>query len=445
MAISVAATYLAFDDTDSPDGMCTTYLAALVLEELREYDLIGLPRLVRLNPNIPWKTRGNAAVCLSVGIASGRGKVCGSLDGEDLMYYAYGRPADPTEVLAKASKVLESVARFDCDQTNPGLVVSNKRLPPSLYWEAVRGIVPLSRVEASLNQNGAAWKKYKKGRGIIGASAAISWRPRDRTWEVIAYRYPERVGTPRTIDPKSVIRMDRLTKMTFNNYDYENDHIAICPGSPCPILFGIRGDSPSEILRARTMIKGESADKWLMFMTNQATEDHIVPGRVSNLKPMMSVRVRAKVTARPKTIVGGHVFVRVSDGDEIDAAFYEPSRSFRKIARSLIPGDDIVLYGSVRAAPRSLNVEKMKVVSVAEDVRKVRNPICESCGKSMGSMGKDQGFRCKKCGAKAATDRAERMIALRTLRPGWYEPPVSSRRHLHKPIRRMSRVDIDKI
>jgi tRNA(Ile2)-agmatinylcytidine synthase len=193
------------------------------------------------------------------------------------------------------------------------------------------------------------------------------------------------------------------------------------------------------------MIKGEPPDKWLLFLTNQATEDHIVSRRVSELEPMMSARVRATVAASPTTIAGGHVFVRVSDGNEIDAAFYEPSRSFREVARKLLPGDEVTLYGSVRKVPRSLNVEKMHVRTLVDHRTKVRNPVCPDCDKSMGSMGLNQGFRCKKCGAKAGPEAAEWVLAPRALKPGWYEPPVASRRHLHKPIRRMSRADIDNL
>ncbi|MCJ7463811.1 MAG: tRNA(Ile)(2)-agmatinylcytidine synthase, partial [Thermoplasmata archaeon] len=289
------------------------------------------------------------------------------------------------------------------------------------------------------------WKKYKGGRGVIGAAAAMSWRPRDRTWEVVAYRSPARFGTPRDIDSKSVIAMDKSTRMTFNNYDYENDHIAIAPGSPCPILFGIRGDSAGELLKARPMIKGERPDKWLLFMTNQATEDHIVARRIASLRPRDSARIKARVVSRPVTIPGKHVILRVSDGTEVDAAFYEPSRGFRDIARALIPGDEIILYGSVRETPRSLNVEKMQVRLLVRDVRKVHNPICKKCAKSMGSLGSGQGFRCKRCGAKAPPAKAEYKSFHRSIKTGWYEPPVASRRHLHKPIRRMSRVNIDNL
>jgi len=443
--LRVACTLLAFDDTDSPDGMCTTYLAALVLEELAEYDLIGLPRLVRLNPNIPWKTRGNAAICLSLGYARGTGKPCGELNQGLIRYYSEGNSAEPAELVARTAKVLEKVARFECDMTNPGIVASNARPASSLYWSAVREVVPLKHVAQILKKTGAVCKKYKTGRGIIGAAAAMSWRPRDRTWEVIAYRSPDRFGTPRRIDPKSVIAMDRATKMTFNSYDYENDHIAIAPRSPCPILFGIRGDSANELLRAKAMIKGEKPDKWLLFLTNQATEDHVVDRKIASLRPRMSARVRASVAAAPITVPGGHVILKVTDGDEIDAAFYEPSRSFRDIARALIPGDALTLYGSVRHTPRSLNVEKMLVRHLTKDTRKVHNPTCPKCGKSMGSMGTGQGYRCKKCGAKASPDEADFNTYKRTIELGWYEPPVASRRHLHKPLRRMSRVDIDNL
>lgn len=445
IAVDVAATLLAFDDTDSPEGMCTTYLAALMLEELSGFDLLGPPRLVRLNPNIPWKTRGNAAVCLPLGHGSGVGEVCGSLRNGKARYYRRGTPGDQEEILAQAARVLERNARFECDQTNPGVVVSGRRPPPSLYWRAVREIVSITEVEAMLRASGASFRKFKKGRGIIGAAAATSWRPRDRTWEIIAYRAAERVGTPRRIEAESVIKMDKTTKHTFNNYDYENGHIAISPGSPCPILFGIRGDSPSEILKGKDMIRGEAIDRWLLFMTNQATEDHIVTRRIREFRPMMSVRARARVSSAPTTIKGGHVIVGISDGSPIDASFYEPSRGFRDVARSLLPGDEVVVLGSVRDEPRSLNVEKLLVRSLAEDLRRIHNPVCDRCGKSMGSMGTNQGFRCKICGSRKPPEAAATKRVPRSIQPGWYEPPVASRRHLHKPIRRMSRVDIDRL
>ena len=58
--------HLGLDDTDSEEGMCTTYLITIILQKLLKEETIMLdyPNLIRLNPNIPWKTRGNAALCL---------------------------------------------------------------------------------------------------------------------------------------------------------------------------------------------------------------------------------------------------------------------------------------------------------------------------------------------------------------------------------------------
>mgnify|MGYP001212056570 FL=1 len=445
LGIPVPATMLAFDDTDSPDGMCTTYLTTLVLEELSDLDLLGWPRLVRLNPNVPWKTRGNAAVCLPLGHGEGRGSVCGRLERGEVRWYKRGRPADPCALLERAAKVVARNARFECHTTNPGVVVSVDRPRPSLYWRAVREVVPLEDVEAELEARGACWRRFKSGRGVIGASAAMAWRPRDRTWEVIAYRSLDRVGTPRDISPQSVVEMDRDTRSTFNNYDPENGHVAIAPGSPCPVLFGIRGDSPSELLRAKDMVRGESPAKWLLYISNQGTEDHIVRRRVRDLRPGDSAKVRGTVAAAPTTVPGGHVIVRLGDGEEVDAAFYEQSRGMRDAARQLLPGDEVVAYGSVRSSPRSLNVEKLQVVSLKPQVRKAANPLCVKCGKRMGSMGSAKGFRCKVCGARAPASSAVFEPVPRQLTAGWYEPPVSSRRHLHKPLRRMSRGTFNKI
>src|SRR5213593_4918130 len=74
--------WIGVDDTDSLRGMCTTFLAAELVRDLtRDFDLVGYPRLVRLNPNIPWKTRGNAAVCLAIGVGRGPSGIVGSFDG----------------------------------------------------------------------------------------------------------------------------------------------------------------------------------------------------------------------------------------------------------------------------------------------------------------------------------------------------------------------------
>ena len=59
---------IGFDDTDSPKGMCTTFLAYKMVDLLQKQKTVFLdfPRLIRFNPNIPWKTRGNGAVSMRI-------------------------------------------------------------------------------------------------------------------------------------------------------------------------------------------------------------------------------------------------------------------------------------------------------------------------------------------------------------------------------------------
>ncbi len=58
--------WVGVDDTDSRDEMCTTYIGLKIAASTKK-QILGYPRLVRLNPNIPYKTRGNGAVCMNLG------------------------------------------------------------------------------------------------------------------------------------------------------------------------------------------------------------------------------------------------------------------------------------------------------------------------------------------------------------------------------------------
>ena len=57
---------IGIDDTDSTKGGCTTYIAALLVEKFSQMQIrfTDYPNIIRLNPNIPYKTRGNAAIAL---------------------------------------------------------------------------------------------------------------------------------------------------------------------------------------------------------------------------------------------------------------------------------------------------------------------------------------------------------------------------------------------
>ncbi|MDD1746695.1 MAG: tRNA(Ile)(2)-agmatinylcytidine synthase [Methanomassiliicoccales archaeon] len=430
--------YVGFDDTDSTSSMCTTFLATEVVRGLSHYDLIGHPRLVRLNPAVPWKTRGNGALELRLGEGKGKATVIGNIRGREVRCFPGCKgEADIGDVLETCSRLIDRWSRTQED-ASPGLVVSERRPSPKLYWQAVRTIVDRSQVEDELKTIGARTYQLAGGRGIIGAAAAISWRPRDRTYETLTYRTMEMWGKPRMVDAEDVERLDERFPSTFNNFDHEARRTAIVPHSPCPILFGVRGDDPKGTIEAAASVRSETKDRWLTFLSNQGTDDHIIAWR-GELRPWSSYRIRGTVVSRPRTIAGGHVLfeLRVGSSNKLDCAAYEPSKGFRGVVRRLIPGDEVEVMGELREVPRTLNLEKLHVVKLAEELRKSSNPLCPECGKSTGSMGRGEGFRCKRCRTRVAVgekyQRVERSIA-----PGWYEPPVCARRHLSKPLKRMA-------
>lgn len=429
--------WIGVDDTDSLEGMCTTFLLTELVDGLTtDLDLVGYPRLVRLNPSIPWKTRGNGAVCFRLGRGRGRPFQVGEIRGRPVRAFPYGdRAGEAPDVLRRACRILERWAAFEDRTTNPGLVVLERRPPAGVYWKAVRSVVALPDIVPTLSGRGV-WKGYKNCRGLIGATAATAWRPRDRTYELLAYRARSRWGRLRTVSPESVLTMDERFPTTFNNIDRSTARVAIAPHSPCPVLLGIRGDDPLVLPGAWRSLQSEPPSRWLIVESNQGTDDHIVPDDW-HLRPYLSTSLSVRVTGSARTIPGGHVFVPAAGRRPIELAFYEPAKSFRRVARGLMSGDRLRVWGSVRDDLRSLNVEKIRIDGLASSKVRIANPICPSCGKSMKSVGKGRGFRCPRGHARASVQEGTWIEEPRTLETGWYEPPAFARRHLAKPLQRI--------
>src|SRR3990170_340306 len=428
--------WIGVDDTDSLRGMCTTFLATELVRQLtQDHDLVGYPRLVRLNPNIPWKTRGNGAVCLRIGEGAGEARTVGRIEGRPILSYPRARRTPgPASVVPLVAGLVEKWSSFEDPTTNPAFVVLESRPPPGLYWQAGRGFVPRGTAPRLVEGRGTV-RTYKNGRGVIGAAAATAWRPRDRTYEVLAYRAATRWGTRRDVDPTSVVEMDASFPSTFNNYDPLNGRVVIAPRSPCPVLFGIRGDSADELPAAMATIRGEDPDRWLVFETNQGTDDHVVKG--PPFDPSTTVRFGGRVSSPPRSIPGGHWIV---DIDGVEATAYEPAKQFRNIVRALLPGDRVEVIGAVRDAPRTLNLEKLRIDALIPAMRKEGNPECPRCRKRAKSLGRDAGFRCVRCGTRMPRIAARWTPLIRPVPLGWHEPPPGSRRHLSKPVKRMAAV-----
>ncbi|GAH09191.1 unnamed protein product, partial [marine sediment metagenome] len=243
--------------------------------------------------------------------------------------------------LQKISDIIEEIlsrySRLEDKNTNPGFIISEKQPSLRLYENAVKEVVSLKNTEKILQSSGAYYKGYKNRRGLIGATASIAWLPiSDKTYELIAYRDEEKWGTERVLDESSVKKMDKNCPSTFDNYDYENHHNRIAPNSPCPILYGIRGDDDKELLRAISFIKSEQVNSWMIFETNQGTDDHLQRKTIDSIKPYNSVITKGTVTIKPYTIKGGHVIFTIKDyTGEIDCAAYEPTKNFRNVIRRL--------------------------------------------------------------------------------------------------------------
>jgi tRNA(Ile2)-agmatinylcytidine synthase len=418
---------IGIDDTDSKRGMCTTYLGAVVVDRLRlqGHSLEGYPKLVRLNPNWHLKTRGNCAVSLDV-------------------MYIQSELEDLKELVLNT---VQELAELDCETTNPGVVFySGKSIPEVLRdfsGSVVKGIVEIEDAERVAHQIGAEYHKFKLGRGIIGALAAIGEKfEQDRTYELLAYRTEDYRGRERVIDNESVSEMDKKTfPRTFDNIDKRSGEIRITPHTPCPVLFGIRSQDPIAALEAFHMVRAsEPIERWIIYQTNQATDAHLLESTISDLRPVTSAAVRGKVSKNPKVIQGGHVIFSLRDGsDEIDCAAYEPTREFRNVINKLEVGDTVRVYGGVKKKtnlPLTLNLEKIEIQDLSRIYLKV-NPTCARCVKRAKSEGSGKGYQCEVCGQRFPAGSETYVEKPRELQLGFYEVPPRARRHLAKPLIRI--------
>jgi len=398
---------IGIDDTDSPQGMCTTYLGAVLARRLiHEHMQVHAARLIRLNPNVTFKTRGNAAIAL---------EVTGDMD----------------RAFAISCAVVDKLADFSCENTNPGVVVVAERLDPAFYTKAVTDFCQIDEAIDLLGAVGARYRGYKNKRGLIGATAAVACDLRDRTSEILVYRKPELWGTPRAVDRESLFAAEEATfPHTWDTVDRVNDIVVCVPHTPDPVLFGIRGESPSWVMAARSLIQSEKPAIEQIWVTNQGTDAHLLEGTIGSLQEGLSYRVRGIVADEPVTSTGGHVSFTMIDGDQtVRCMAYEPTKNFRQIVRELKTGDEVIAVGSYKK--NSINLEKIRVVSLSSAITR-RPPLCIACNKRMTSDGKRKGWKCKKCGARAS-EPEEREVP-RTLTPGWYEVPPTARRHLAKPL-----------
>jgi tRNA(Ile2)-agmatinylcytidine synthase len=398
--------FVGIDDTDSIRGMCTTYLAAKIICEI---DTVGLPKLVRLNPNIPYKTRGNAAISFETNDPSAKEKII---------------------------SLVKKHSHLDDKKTNPGVVfIDRKKVPKEVrdfYLRAVSELVSIPEADNIISSIGAESFKLKNGRGIIGGLAAIGFSGK-KTYEIIAYRKSKKNVTPRKICHDSVYKMNSLLfPRTFDNIDYSGKRILITPRGLDPIFCGIRGISKKAVTEAYDMIVPlESIEMVQVFETNQSTDAHLRYKKVTNIYPYDCVILEGFVCSNPKKIPGGHVIFTLDDGSgSIECAAYKPTKKFREMVELLRIGDEIKVFGGIGKYQKTINLEKIEVIKIAQIPSIIRQ---RCCGKNMTSLGQKKGFKCKKCGKKTSFSDVKISQENRSLFPGVFDVPAGSRRHLSRP------------
>ncbi|MET1127926.1 MAG: DUF1743 domain-containing protein [Thermoproteota archaeon] len=352
--------FIGLDSFDTAFAGCTTHFASLLIHLLARDGLhpADYPWLVRLNPAVPWKTRGNGAVSLIF----------------------YGDRGDASKIVLRVKELTKA---YMIDRTGKASLVILKmplddpaealdrrqRCLEEVYRRALRKPVPHDMAAACLGRlsENTVFAFNPEARGLVGALAALgaSWSD-DYTYELIVYRKVSFWHIGRVIDPLSVIEYDLATRpLTFMNYDYELSRILVAPHGYDPVLYGVRGENPHILLKALTMIRTkEEPSHWTLFRSNQGTNAHLHKADLCSVRPYENP-VIAGTVKEVKNIPGGHTVLRLcSESCCLPVAFYRETGRMRQAARLLRPGSIIEVGGQAKPHGNmvTVNAEYLKVL-----------------------------------------------------------------------------------
>ncbi|MEM0199588.1 MAG: tRNA(Ile)(2)-agmatinylcytidine synthase [Desulfurococcaceae archaeon] len=416
---------IGIDSVDSQYGGCTTHVLYRIFKRLVENgyieSVLDYPYLVRLNPSIPHKTRGNGAVAINLEL-----KKIASLD---------------TLIDEVASVIVEYVNGIHGDLMRVCAAIVPYELSGyfnDIYVKALTDFVHLDYVSNFIKPiKDKVILPFGLNKGCVGALAALGWDKSRCSYELLIYRPVSHTEADRKMcDSRFLAELDSLEEYrTFCNYDYEGGRAVSVPHGPDPVLLGIRGLDPDKLVKTLKFLKlSEVVEGWCVFKTNQATGAHMVPRASHELKPFRTgclTGVVKHVSIRP----GGDVVLSLTDGfGEIDVAVFKESGLTRYV-RQLTSGDVIRACGSVKLWDNLrpvLHVELLEIVDLADKYLRL-NPRCPRCGARMKSSGRNKGYKCLKCGFKAADLRPETLKLLRDINTGLYLPTCGSVKHLSIP------------
>ncbi len=391
--------WIGLDDTDEREYGCTTHDFDSLIRELQMNGfVITDPKLVRLWPFAPTRTRGNAALSASI-VTDDRDRLISTLE-------------DWFKTRFDGLTIGE-----DTHSAQPVLLMTEVQLPESMYWDTVRSFVDLdSRVEELSDYNHHIWSTPAGCGGLIGASAAIAWKGLDDcTWECTAWRS---ISGPRNVPIDIVEKMSIKFPSTFMNRDPNAGQSLIAPRTPCPVLYGIRGESRQVVLDAHLFMQDNGAELssgHRAHRTNQATDDHLLSSKIGNVN---------RVTIMP----GGHVEIDVG----IKLLSFSQGGELNRLAQSLEHGDKIEWWGLTNIDD-TVHLERLRLI---HGKRNRMRPLCE-CGSRYKSQGRNQLLKCPNCSREH-----EDTWTFNIIQSEWFEPPPNYRRHLSKPLSRIDKSEI---
>ena len=404
---------IGLDDTDHPTAGCTTDCFDDLLNHLSNGEhgfTVVSRRLVRLWPFAPRRTRGNGALSAVIELDSNTHQI---LKEECEIWF---------EELLKKSEP------FDTESTpsSPVLIICDSDPPLNWYKDAVMSYVELNSRLHEIEELGMTVYCGDRKWGAIGASAAVAWSPvKDSTWELIAWRNDKNIGTERVITSQAVQEMEEFHPRTFVNRDPTKGKGLIAPRTPCPVLYGIRGDSSESVEQAHFWLQlrsdVENSTRYAIHVTNQLSDDH-VNGSCSGT-----------VLTHPEHTKGAHSNVTVSvRGIATKLVAFSEGGPVNRLLRTLHPGD-VISWVGLTAPDDSIHLERL---SLQDSVPRITSrPLC--CGKTMRSSGSGLPIRCLDCGTKSQRfwlSQNHDLDSFGTIED-WVEPTPSNRRHLARPLK----------
>jgi len=413
---------IGLDDTDTSFGYCTTYIATLLIEEVIKngFEILDFPYLIRLNPYIPYKTRGNASVSFEIKA------------NHDFI----------EKIISKFEEMSKELKDERQDKPNPVIAIYEGEVDKSLNYFYHKSLVKEIKVEEAIDLAKKLNIKYyalKSERGLIGALAAIGADLKEYTYELLSYRNPSEKSKLRELSYEKVKAMNEIFKdYTFQNLDEEKKRILITPHGKDPVIVGIRGKDPDKLVEAYRFLNID-AERWIIFKTNQGTDVHLkVASDMKCFDKYSVIYERCKIIKEPKITKGGHVIIEASINNKRSKLLvYRESGEMNKVARLLKEGDEIIIGGGIKDVEEDIliiNSERIEILSLKATYIKKRPP-CPRCGVRMKSNGIGKGLKCEKCNVKIPFEFNLAIKQERPIKEGQvFIPPPRARRHLTKPI-----------